>query len=1070
MPHNRIRRMFTVAARAALPLALLALSANAGIKYWDNPAYRAYDVGDYAPGAVWHFDGIRNVGADQPHSTTTTTWKNIGTTGSSNDVWIRYLNEAGNNWANSSAPASLGIVNGRNLGSWTENGFVFTGDSEWRAASPASIGTGTDYTLQALVNATISGQTRYNPFFMSINSSDFAFRVEKSAGRLYWRTQNGTSANHPFILSDTICYMTAILNGVDMTATFFSGTEVPTSGNGFRQFESVVGKNESGYCIGGYTGTDCSMVGTYYSYRYYKRVLSQEELMWNRVVDEARFFKRVAPLPVTNVVVASSTFSRVGGVEPVGHYAIQSEGHTFTAPAATNVAGRAYTCTGYTLETWDGTAWSAPVAHDGERSYTLSDPTALVRLTWQWVAGDGLVTYDMDDYVWDGLLWFYDGIQNVGRDKPHDPTSLNWVNLGSAGPANDLFLQRVNESGTDFVRAQSLQPVEGRNPGQWTERGFVFAGDSRFRSTGSISAGTSYSLQALVDVKSDLIRYDPCYLLSIAADRFNIRFGKESGKIIWRVQGTNYNLYASNSSRNHDYMTAILNGANLTAAVFCGTNAPTSGTMGTGFYQFETLDPFADTAYCIGAVAYSTVAQMRGELKSFRYYDHALSDEEVARNRVVDDFRYFGRSPVTNVLVATTCPYLQGNEKEAAYEVVGAYTFTAPASITAKGITYTNDGYTVETWSGSAWGGCSAYAGTSYAYTTSAGKVRLTWKWKPVRGVRTAADYSFGDYSQAGLVWNYDGICNNGVALPHSTNTTTWVNLGSGGPAFDLTRTRISNGDLGEWTANGYEFRNHTRFKSPAAVGPLKSFTCQTLMEASADNQTHVNSYVMSAIWDCFSWALHEQDGTDLAGALVSRVQGNNILSLSNTSRTYDYMTTIMDYDAKTAALFDGVVPPTTGSGFLRLGSVSPRSTTGYGLGSASTASDTFAGIIKSFRYYDRVLTQEELVRNRNVDAVRYYGALATTNVLVAAGGGVQAETGACKVEGSWTFTATSVAKEDGRLTPVTRYTVERLVNGTWTDATWHDGASYTYVDGTEPESARLTWHGRPEGAVILVR
>ena len=122
------------------------------------------------------------------------------------------------------------------------------------------------------------------------------------------------------------------------------------------------------------------------------------------------------------------------------------------------------------------------------------------------------------------------------------------------------------------------------------------------------------------------------------------------------------------------------------------------------------------------------------------------------------------------------------------------------------------------------------------------------------------------------------------------------------------------------------------------------------------------------------------------------------------------------------------------------------------------------------FRCYDRALTQEEIVRNRNADAARYYGALATTNVLVAAGGGVQAETGACKVEGSWTFTAASVAKEDGQLTPVTRYTVERLVNGAWTDATWHDGTSYTYVEGTDPESVRLTWHGRPEGAVILVR
>ena len=141
MSQNKMNgRMFKVATRATLPIFIVAaMSAHAGIKYWDNPAFRAFDVGDYAPGAVWHFDGIRNVGADQPHSPTTTTWKNIGTTGSSNDVWIRYLNAAGNGWANSSAPASLGIVNGRNLGSWTENGFVFTGDSEWRAASPPAL-------------------------------------------------------------------------------------------------------------------------------------------------------------------------------------------------------------------------------------------------------------------------------------------------------------------------------------------------------------------------------------------------------------------------------------------------------------------------------------------------------------------------------------------------------------------------------------------------------------------------------------------------------------------------------------------------------------------------------------------------------------------------------------------------------------------------------------------------------------------------------------------------------------------------------------------------------------------
>ena len=122
----------------ALALAVAAgSSARAGIKYWDNQDYKAYDAGDYAPGAVWNFDGIDNAGVGV-HDSTAPTWKNLGSSGANNDVWVRYLNEGGNGWANSGAPASLASVNGRNLGSWTENGFTLTGDSEWRKRTSVS--------------------------------------------------------------------------------------------------------------------------------------------------------------------------------------------------------------------------------------------------------------------------------------------------------------------------------------------------------------------------------------------------------------------------------------------------------------------------------------------------------------------------------------------------------------------------------------------------------------------------------------------------------------------------------------------------------------------------------------------------------------------------------------------------------------------------------------------------------------------------------------------------------------------------------------------------------------------
>ena len=157
-------------ALGALALAVaFGSSARAGIKYWDNQDYKAYDAGDYAPGAVWNFDGICNAGLGEPHSYTATTWKNLGSSGADNNVWIRYLNQAGNGFANSSAPASLDPVGGRNLGSWTENGFAFTGDSEWRASGTAAhIDTGTNYTLQALVTASASGQAKDKAYVMSV--------------------------------------------------------------------------------------------------------------------------------------------------------------------------------------------------------------------------------------------------------------------------------------------------------------------------------------------------------------------------------------------------------------------------------------------------------------------------------------------------------------------------------------------------------------------------------------------------------------------------------------------------------------------------------------------------------------------------------------------------------------------------------------------------------------------------------------------------------------------------------------------------------------------------------------
>ncbi len=1051
----------TIAAGATLP-------ALAGIKYWDNPAYKAYDVGDYAPGAYWNFDGIRNVGADQQHSTTATTWKNLGTGGSTYDT----------------TPIKKG--SGPD-GEWTADGYEFKGGTRWYNGAQVTVSG--SWTVQMLVDVDADNLLGDAGPVMSAMWNYFAFIINKSSGRFYANLNSGNT--QPYLLTDSheYDYATVILDNENLTATMFSGTTPPTSGNGYKTFSSALGGgNTTGWGLGSTSSDGQQLVGILKTFRWYQRILSKEELAWNRVVDEARFFNRVAPLPITNVVVATSVAGANGG-EPAGYYAVDGR-HAFIAPATVTVGGVDYVCTGYTLETRDGEGWSAPVFHKA----ALFQPCACVvtegecvRLTWQWAKAAGLANlgYDVGDYVWDGLKVFYDGICNVGTNLPHSYSATNWVNLGAVGAINDVFVQRLKLDGSAWVDVPDLSTVGVNDPGYWTENGFTMNGTSRFRcnAPGGFTVGTSYSLQMLIDAKaSDQVTAN-IFLLGANYHTFAFWLQKSDGTLFWKIKSSKTpTSWAYMTGGVYDYLTAIARDNN-TQKFFDGTTEPTSGT---GSWDNDSVG-FSETGFCLGGYGKSDTAYtFVGTMKNFRQYDHALSAAEVAQNRKVDNWRYFGIPDNPNVVVQSTVPYLRGEEPDGSYAVDGSHTFTAPATVTYKGIDYVCDGYTVETWDGSAWANAASYASCSFAYTvgTSPARVRLTWKWKATHGLRTAADYSFDDYSQAGLVWNYDGIRNRGYKdSDHYSAASTWKNLGSGGSQFDLS-FKAGTTTTGAWADDGYIFRDGPRFWSGAAVGPIKSFTLQTLVDADIASQpAHTHSYIMSVKTDSFNMSLVSPtyNGSE-ANSICWTAQGGIKMYFHAKDLHYTYATAMMDFDAKTAMMFPGTTIPaednpegTYGAQrlFHQYTSVSPVSDTGYGIGNANSANQNgMNGKIKNFRYYDRVLTQEELVRNRNVDAVRYFGELGVTNVFVVAGGegAVQTESGAYKVEGEWTFTATTTVNESGATVPVVRYAIQTLSDGVWSGRKCHDGNSYTYTEGTSPATVRLTWLGQPAGMMIIVR
>ena len=231
---------------AAFCALALTASSHAGIKYWDSQAYKAYDADDYVPGAVWNFDGIRNAGLGKPHSTTNLTWKNLGTgAGSEPEVYLQKYN-GGSSWAAvSAAELSAGTY-----GEWTDKGFVFTGNDRMRRDSPGRIDTGTKYTMQLLVDANANDIPMNSALVFNSNYDNLSFLIVKSNERLRWNTKEFHGDNAPFIPGPSFDYVTAIANNDTGTTVLFSGTEAPSSGDGYKESASIAGHGEAGYAFG----------------------------------------------------------------------------------------------------------------------------------------------------------------------------------------------------------------------------------------------------------------------------------------------------------------------------------------------------------------------------------------------------------------------------------------------------------------------------------------------------------------------------------------------------------------------------------------------------------------------------------------------------------------------------------------------------------------------------------------------------------------------------------------------------------------------------------------------------
>lgn len=1059
-------------------------------------------------GLQLNYDGIRNAGVSAAHDADAATWVNLGSLGTGYN--LARLRDDG---------ASEG---------WQADGYTFWGANAFWVKKNLEIPV--NYTVQVLVDAKTADQTKGNMGYIFFpggtdangkNNWQYLSLVVRedsnSAGkRTRLNNNNATgSSSAPDLAGTAFTYLTAQLNGTDKWTALFSGTTPPTSGDNYKVATTPTATTfASTWALGGNADTSKKTTGqglrgTIKSFRFYNRVLAPEELEWNRKVDEARFFGGAMPaLSVTNAVVASSP-SFLGGSEANGVYAVDGEGYTFTAPATKTDRGIDYELTGYSLETWDaeGGVWGEPVEHAGENACAVTD-AGKVRITWKYRAVSGLVTpalatgYGVEDYVQDGLIVNYDGIRNVGANLPHDPNALVWRNVAPAGGHH--MTRYCYPTNVTNVKVDA-EPGVYDDGSMWTDDGFFFSGrGSHFWCEDKVTLGQRYTMQALVDARpSDQTVNTITYIMSTSPWNYStigIRNQKANDTPMYLVVDTQ--LGDSGARRpslamraRYEYATGMVDtfdvgGQEVTgAAFFDGTRAPaytelnasewpTSGWL-TGRVATANSTKLVLGGFH-GSFSIASAQMFAGKVKSFRLYDRVLTTAELELNRRVDDARFFGTLVETNVVVETSHSFLSGAEAVGVYGVLKSHTFTAPTAATDRGIDYALVGYTLETWDATKneWGAAVSCAGANYTYTTgsSPAKVRLVWQWKATRGLRTAADYDVQDYAPVGLVLNYDGIRNVGAGAPHDAKVRGWVNAAPCGG-----RDLVWGGGTINWKEDGFAFDKKSVFNL-ADLGYLPpAYTFQTLVDATTTDQNGIgyilfgradgddNSYWKKCSLGIRSSAYNNETDTYYFVAdtpLGGRAWIHDV--------DCSYATAIMN---KTYALmFPGVDQADT-PGKQRRNASSGMSNPGYDFpkgfvvgGVDANNGQNLKGRLKSFRYYDRVLTNEELVRNRNVDSARYFGTLATTNVFVrpAKFGNGQTETGAFKVEGSWTFTAGAAIDGKGEPVSLAGYVLETLKNGEWTDRTLHTGSSYTYEEGMSPATVRLTWRWNV-GLIVIV-
>lgn len=1008
---------------------------------------------------ILHFDGIRNAGATAAHDANATTWGNLGSLGSSCDATKETISGA-----NSKATT----------GEWGDSCYRLKGAEYFAIGSAVTLGG--EITVQVFADYDWSKQVvNYPGFFGSRTTGDsfaalyFDTRNANNEGKVHYKTSYSGDGSFTGWVPP---YMALLFDKDNGKIGFNGGSETTWNDGG-----SMSDVPSYSYNIGAQGDTDSrrsgrAMVADIHAVRVYKKVLTEDELAWNKMLDEVRF-RDVN----TNInVIVESNVAGVNATDANGKYMVNGH-HTFSAPASVTVDGCVYVPSGYSLEVWNAAAncWGEAEAHTGEMSfdYTNCLARAKVRLIWNWTLQSGVKKYDADSYVQGGLLLNYDGIRNVGLNAAHSTDTTTWANLGSLGSSRDAAKIHINRN----------------SPGEWSQKGYDFKGADCFTAGGTADFGQRMTAQVVTDSsptwRNTYRTRWPSPLGCTESDNTFIIYGQNYGYLT----GTYYLQSAKTSGKS--VSVTPWNGRFFNVVVSTNTISLSDGELSAD----NTVGKFTSNDDGLTMVVGSSKADdnywgrcFAGRIYSARWYNRVLTADEIKRNNDIDWCRFFG---ATGRSSETDLVEVRSERPEVEFDAAGVYivrgegsslSLSVPESVTAGDATYTCAGYRVETWDAASktWGSPVETANATSAAisgTTGGANRRVTWLWTmAVQGLRAATDYDVSDYVQKGLVAHFDGIRNEGADIAHGNRPEAlWRNLVTDGPDarnMTLANSVPSDATDGAWTDNGYKFNGKNYYAILDALTLGGTVTAQVFTDFNHDLSDCVSDYPgflgsTSADKDNFFVYGYKYRPNQL---YFKTTYGTGTHGHAFLNWTTPHISILFDKTGGRYGLNSG------GNTDWVTATLSDIPSLSYAIGTAHSSDKKkgermLVANIHAVRLYNRVLTDAELAQNRRVDEIRFHGIGDITVVNGAVGEtGTAGESshpdGVYNLEtDSWTFTAPDMRVDDQ--TYKARLLVETWDGEKWVKESEGWANAYTF-EKSAGQRTRLTWSWKIFRALII--